>query len=78
MGQCRRTRKNAQVLADLKMALVIAQSDLSGKTLLNAIEKIDKNYDLYLENAKKGKSIVNPDAAKEIVEEINVILERVK
>ena len=70
--------KNAQVLADLKMALVIAQSDLSGKTLLNAIEKIDKNYDLYLENAKKGKSIVNPDAAKEIVEEINVILERVK
>lgn len=67
--------KNAQVLADLGMAEVISQNDLSGKTLLSAIKKIDDNYELYLENAKKGKTVVNPDAAKEIVEEISNLID---
>jgi UDP-N-acetylglucosamine--N-acetylmuramyl-(pentapeptide) pyrophosphoryl-undecaprenol N-acetylglucosamine transferase len=67
--------KNAKVLADLKMAEVIPQDKLSGKTLLSTIEKISKNYDQYLENAKESKTLVDPHAAEKIVEEINVILE---
>lgn len=62
--------KNARVLTDLKMAEIIDQKDLSGKTLLAAIDKISGNYSQYLENAKKGKTIVDPVAAKKIIEEI--------
>lgn len=62
--------KNAIVLADLKMAEMIPQEKLSGKTLLQAVEKISQNYDQYLENAKKGRTLVDPYAAEKIVNEI--------
>lgn len=70
--------KNAQILADLKMAEVIPQEKLSGKTLLAAVDKISQNYDQYLKNAKKGKTIVDPHAAEKVVEEINIILDPAK
>lgn len=70
--------KNAQELEKLGMAEIINQDNLSEKTLLEAIEKIDKNYDKYWQNAKKGKTLVDPHAADKIVEEINVILEAAK
>ncbi len=68
--------KNAKVLADLKMAEIIPQEKLSGKTLLEAINKIEKNYQFYSENAKKGKTLVHPAAAKKIVEEILSLIAR--
>ncbi len=67
--------KNTRVLADLKMAEIIDQKDLSGKTLLAAIDKISGNYSQYLENAKKGKTIVDPDAAQKIVKEITHLVD---
>lgn len=66
--------KNARVLADLKMAEMIPQEKLTGKTLLKAVEKMAENYDMYLENAKRGKTLVDPRAADKIVEEINLFV----
>ncbi|MCL4397593.1 UDP-N-acetylglucosamine--N-acetylmuramyl-(pentapeptide) pyrophosphoryl-undecaprenol N-acetylglucosamine transferase [Patescibacteria group bacterium] len=63
-------QKNAETLANLGMAEIIRQEKLSGETLLETINKIEKNYSVYSENAKKGKTLVHPDAAEKIVEEI--------
>lgn len=68
-------QKNAQKLFDLGMAEIIHQDKLNGQTLLDVIKKISDNYDFYFENGKKGKAIVSPDAAKEIVEELTKIVD---
>lgn len=66
-------QKNAQKLVDLGMAEIIPQDQLSGKTLLKMIEKIEKNYDQYWQNAQKAKSLIDPNAAEKIVQEIEEI-----
>lgn len=71
-------QKNAQKLVDLGMAEIIPQDQLSGEILLKTIEKIEKNYDQYFQNAKKAKSLTDPLAAKKIVKEISVIASEAK
>ena len=66
--------ENIRPLVNLGMAEVIPQDQLSGKTLLKAIEKIEKNYDQYFTNAQKAKSLIDPFAAEKIVAEINTAL----
>lgn len=62
--------KNAQVLANLGMAEIIRQDNLSKDSLLAAISKIEKNYPRYLASGKKGKQLVDPKAAQKIVDEL--------
>ncbi|MBI3887488.1 UDP-N-acetylglucosamine--N-acetylmuramyl-(pentapeptide) pyrophosphoryl-undecaprenol N-acetylglucosamine transferase [Candidatus Microgenomates bacterium] len=66
--------KNAKALVDLGMAEMILQKDLTGKKLLETINKIDKNYDRYVESAYKAKLLVDPRAAEKIAEEVNKVI----
>lgn len=66
--------KNAQKLVDLGMAEIISQKDLNGKVLLDTVEKISKRYLEYLNNAKKGKTLVDISGVDKIIAEINKLL----
>ncbi len=66
-------QKNAQYLANLGMAEIISQDKLSGKTLLETVEKISANYDYYSNNAQKAGLLIDPHGAEKVVEEINQI-----
>lgn len=65
--------ENIKPLVALSMAEVVPQDQLSGKTLLKMIEKIERKYDQYFANAQKAKSLIDPLAAEKIVEEIEKI-----
>lgn len=66
--------KNAQKLVDLGMAEIISQKDLNGKVLLDTVEKISKRYLEYLNNAKKGKTLVDISGVDKIIAEINKLV----
>lgn len=59
--------KNAQMVADLRLAEVLLQKKLTPNNLYNLVIKMLKNIRIYEKNAQKGKNLVKLNAAKKIV-----------
>ena len=69
--------KNAQMLARVGGALVLAQERLTPKRLFAAINAMVIKLEVYKANARKAKTLVNPDAAKTFVDEaLEIVTEK--
>lgn len=62
--------QNAQLLADLWMAEILPQSELTPKKLLETIESVMTNIQEYKKCAKEGIKLVHLDAAEKIMNEV--------
>lgn len=60
--------KNAQILEKVGLAIHLPQNQLSSKSLTDALEKIDKNYNDYAKNKTSSRKLVSPDSAKRLYE----------
>lgn len=67
--------KNAETLAKVGLAEIVPEEQLSGKKLLETIEKITRNYDEYKAAAKMARELVHPEAAERIVAETAAMAE---
>lgn len=56
--------ENAKLLEAVGAALILPQDKLTGRSLIQAIENILRNFDKFQENASKAKKLVPKDAAK--------------
>jgi len=66
--------KNAQMLKETGLAEVLAQSKLSGKTLLAQIDKVYQNLENYKKAAKGAKRLVVKDASQRLIAEIKKLV----
>ncbi|MBI2029082.1 UDP-N-acetylglucosamine--N-acetylmuramyl-(pentapeptide) pyrophosphoryl-undecaprenol N-acetylglucosamine transferase [Candidatus Gottesmanbacteria bacterium] len=67
--------KNAEFFQDNNAGIIINQRELSTKSLLNAITKMDKNYKFYLKNAKSLKLKIALNADQKIADVVGQILQ---
>ncbi len=65
---------NAQFLANKGSALIVNQNELSSKRLLVEINRIMLNLNKYLYQAKKLKKQIKPNAAKEIINQLQELV----
>lgn len=66
--------KNAQMLKEAGLAEVLAQSELSGRTLLAQIDKMYQNLKKYERAAESAKRLVVKDATKRLIAEIKKLV----
>ncbi len=62
--------KNAQLVTKVGLGEILEQKDLSAKSLQQLIDKMFVDKQKYLANAAKAKSLINPNAANLIVDEL--------
>ncbi|MEX0616544.1 MAG: UDP-N-acetylglucosamine--N-acetylmuramyl-(pentapeptide) pyrophosphoryl-undecaprenol N-acetylglucosamine transferase [Candidatus Woykebacteria bacterium] len=60
---------NAQILENLQAAVILPQERLTPKRLLNSVDHVVKNYNLFKGKAREARKIIDPKAAKKLVEE---------
>lgn len=68
--------KNAQMVADLGMAEILMEKELTPNRLYNLIIRMLGNIKVYQKKASQGKKMVRLDAAKKIVEILREVLVR--
>lgn len=70
--------KNAQILVDLGMAVILPQEKLNGENLYQIITQMMANLKEYKDNAPRVQKLVNLGAAEKIVEVINEMVGKKK
>jgi len=68
--------ENAKILKNIGCAEIINQEELTPNLLMERIQKIESNYELYDKNGKMAKQIINLNSAEEITNVIDEIYKK--